>query len=76
MFMGDIVIFRSENERAGVFAGCEQEQLPLSASSEESTGSWSHIATDDDPHEETSSYIQLSDGSALSSCHHFTICSF
>ncbi|XP_048838299.1 A-kinase anchor protein SPHKAP isoform X3 [Brienomyrus brachyistius] len=57
----------SENERAGVSTGCEQEQLPLSASSEESTGSWSHIATDDDPHEETSSYIQLSDGNGNSS---------
>uniref|UniRef100_A0A3Q2NR75 SPHK1 interactor, AKAP domain containing n=1 Tax=Fundulus heteroclitus TaxID=8078 RepID=A0A3Q2NR75_FUNHE len=35
----------------------------MSASSEESMGSWSHITPEDDPHEETSSFIQLSEGS-------------
>uniref|UniRef100_A0A672Z3E4 SPHK1 interactor, AKAP domain containing n=1 Tax=Sphaeramia orbicularis TaxID=375764 RepID=A0A672Z3E4_9TELE len=34
-----------------------------SSSSEESMGSWSHITPEDDPHEETSSFIQLSEGS-------------
>uniref|UniRef100_A0A672FSY7 SPHK1 interactor, AKAP domain containing n=1 Tax=Salarias fasciatus TaxID=181472 RepID=A0A672FSY7_SALFA len=33
------------------------------SSSEESMGSWSHITPEDDPHEETSSFIQLSEGS-------------
>ncbi|KAL4648509.1 A-kinase anchor protein SPHKAP isoform X3 [Arapaima gigas] len=57
----------SESDRAAMSAVGEQEQLVLSASSEESTGSWSHIAPDDDPHEETSSYIQLSEGNGNSS---------
>uniref|UniRef100_A0A4W5PI34 SPHK1 interactor, AKAP domain containing n=1 Tax=Hucho hucho TaxID=62062 RepID=A0A4W5PI34_9TELE len=33
------------------------------SSSEDSSESWSQIAPDDDPHEETSSFIQLSEGS-------------
>ncbi|XP_018587591.2 A-kinase anchor protein SPHKAP isoform X2 [Scleropages formosus] len=57
----------SESDRAAVSTVGEQEQLVLSASSEESTGSWSHIAPDEDPHEETSSYIQLSEGNGNSS---------
>uniref|UniRef100_A0A8C9RVD1 SPHK1 interactor, AKAP domain containing n=1 Tax=Scleropages formosus TaxID=113540 RepID=A0A8C9RVD1_SCLFO len=60
----------SESDRAAVSTVGEQEQLVLSASSEESTGSWSHIAPDEDPHEETSSYIQLSEGSVLAASHH------
>uniref|UniRef100_A0A7N8WPN0 SPHK1 interactor, AKAP domain containing n=1 Tax=Mastacembelus armatus TaxID=205130 RepID=A0A7N8WPN0_9TELE len=39
------------------------DKRSMSASSEESMGSWSHITPEDDPHEETSSFIQLSEGS-------------
>ncbi|KAG7265978.1 hypothetical protein CRUP_022683 [Coryphaenoides rupestris] len=39
----------------------------MSASSEESTGSWSQVTPEDDPHEETSSCIQLSEGNGTSS---------
>uniref|UniRef100_A0A4W5K594 SPHK1 interactor, AKAP domain containing n=1 Tax=Hucho hucho TaxID=62062 RepID=A0A4W5K594_9TELE len=45
----------------------EQNKRSLSASSEDSSGSWSQIAPDDDPHEETSSFIQLSEGNGNSS---------
>ncbi|KAG7471031.1 hypothetical protein MATL_G00120150 [Megalops atlanticus] len=57
----------SESEGAAVCAVGGQEELSLSAGSEESTGSWSQIAPDDDPHEETSSFIQLSEGNGNSS---------
>uniref|UniRef100_A0A3Q0RZY4 SPHK1 interactor, AKAP domain containing n=1 Tax=Amphilophus citrinellus TaxID=61819 RepID=A0A3Q0RZY4_AMPCI len=39
------------------------ERAPTNSSSEESMGSWSHITPEDDPHEETSSFIHLSEGS-------------
>uniref|UniRef100_A0A3P9PXY5 SPHK1 interactor, AKAP domain containing n=1 Tax=Poecilia reticulata TaxID=8081 RepID=A0A3P9PXY5_POERE len=39
------------------------DKRSMSASSEESMGSWSHITPEDDSHEETSSFIQLSEGS-------------
>uniref|UniRef100_A0A671XL57 SPHK1 interactor, AKAP domain containing n=1 Tax=Sparus aurata TaxID=8175 RepID=A0A671XL57_SPAAU len=63
----------SNPERTGV--GPQETQPDMSAtkrteratanssSSEESMGSWSHITPEDDPHEETSSFIQLSEGS-------------
>jgi len=41
----------------------KRDKRSMSASSEESMGSWSHITPEDDPHEETSSFIQLSEGS-------------
>uniref|UniRef100_A0A3B4VCR4 SPHK1 interactor, AKAP domain containing n=1 Tax=Seriola dumerili TaxID=41447 RepID=A0A3B4VCR4_SERDU len=47
------------------------ESRSMSASSEESMGSWSHISPEDDPHEETSSFIQLSEGSG---CPPNTVC--
>uniref|UniRef100_A0A667X9G7 SPHK1 interactor, AKAP domain containing n=1 Tax=Myripristis murdjan TaxID=586833 RepID=A0A667X9G7_9TELE len=40
-----------------------EKASPSNSSSEESMGSWSHITPEDDPHEETSSFIQLSEGS-------------
>uniref|UniRef100_A0A3B3Z4M6 A-kinase anchor 110kDa C-terminal domain-containing protein n=1 Tax=Poecilia mexicana TaxID=48701 RepID=A0A3B3Z4M6_9TELE len=46
-----------------VAAAVKRDKRSMSASSEESMGSWSHIAPEDDPHEETSSFIQLSEGS-------------
>ncbi|KAJ8256888.1 hypothetical protein COCON_G00190400 [Conger conger] len=57
----------SESEGAAVSALGGQEELSLSAGSEESTGSWSQIAPDDDPQDETSSFIQLSEGNGNSS---------
>ncbi|XP_062328990.1 A-kinase anchor protein SPHKAP isoform X3 [Osmerus eperlanus] len=57
----------SERDRAAGDAAGERNKRSLSASSEESTGSWSHIAPDDDPHEENSSFIQLSEGNGNSS---------
>lgn len=55
----------SERNRptAAVAAVVKSGKRSMSASSEESTGSWSHITPEDDPHEETSSFIQLSEGS-------------
>ncbi|XP_030621043.1 A-kinase anchor protein SPHKAP [Chanos chanos] len=48
--------------------GVEGERRSLSASSEESgSGSWAQVAPDDDPQEETSSFIQLSEGNGNSS---------
>lgn len=41
----------------------KRDKRSMSASSEESGESWSHITPEDDPHEETSSFIQLSEGS-------------
>lgn len=46
-----------------VAAVVKRDMRSMSASSEESMGSWSHITPEDDPHEETSSFIQLSEGS-------------
>ncbi|XP_035241643.1 A-kinase anchor protein SPHKAP isoform X2 [Anguilla anguilla] len=57
----------SESEGTAVCTLGGQEELSLSAGSEESTGSWSQIAPDDDPQEETSSFIQLSEGNGNSS---------
>ncbi|XP_041731792.2 A-kinase anchor protein SPHKAP-like isoform X2 [Coregonus clupeaformis] len=52
---------------AAVTAVGERNKRSLSASSEDSSGSWSQIAPDDEPHEETSSFIQLSEGNGNSS---------
>ncbi|XP_040018679.2 A-kinase anchor protein SPHKAP isoform X2 [Gasterosteus aculeatus] len=59
----------SERNRptAAVAAVVKSGKRSMSASSEESTGSWSHITPEDDPHEETSSFIQLSEGNGTSS---------
>ncbi|KAL0972949.1 hypothetical protein UPYG_G00196840 [Umbra pygmaea] len=63
----------SERDRTGpsvpaaVCPVAGQDKHSLSASSEDSSGSWSQIAPDDDPHEETSSFIQLSEGNGYSS---------
>uniref|UniRef100_A0A3P9ILV7 SPHK1 interactor, AKAP domain containing n=1 Tax=Oryzias latipes TaxID=8090 RepID=A0A3P9ILV7_ORYLA len=46
-----------------VAAAAKRDKRSMSASSEESMGSWSHMTPEDDPHEETSSFIQLSEGS-------------
>nr|XP_043888372.1 A-kinase anchor protein SPHKAP isoform X1 [Solea senegalensis]XP_043888373.1 A-kinase anchor protein SPHKAP isoform X1 [Solea senegalensis] len=50
-----------------VAAVVKRDKRSMSASSEESMGSWSHITPEDDPHEETSSFIQLSEGTGTSS---------
>ncbi|XP_029923465.1 A-kinase anchor protein SPHKAP isoform X2 [Myripristis murdjan] len=59
----------SERDRpaAVVAAVVKRDKRSMSASSEESMGSWSHITPEDDPHEETSSFIQLSEGNGTSS---------
>ncbi|KAM3875532.1 A-kinase anchor protein SPHKAP [Diretmus argenteus] len=59
----------SERDRPAVVVAAvvKRDKRSLSASSEESTGSWSHITPEDDPHEETSSFIQLSEGNGTSS---------
>ncbi|XP_061638118.1 A-kinase anchor protein SPHKAP isoform X2 [Phyllopteryx taeniolatus] len=59
----------SERDRPTVVAEKveKRDKRSMSASSEESMGSWSHINTEDDPPEETSSFIQLSEGNATSS---------
>ncbi|XP_059187730.1 A-kinase anchor protein SPHKAP [Centropristis striata] len=59
----------SERDRptAAVAAVVKSDKRSMSASSEESMGSWSHITPEDDPHEETSSFIQLSEGNGTSS---------
>ena len=46
-----------------VAAVVKRDKRSMSASSEESMGSWSHITPEDDPPEETSSFIHLSEGS-------------
>uniref|UniRef100_A0A3B3BBH0 SPHK1 interactor, AKAP domain containing n=1 Tax=Oryzias melastigma TaxID=30732 RepID=A0A3B3BBH0_ORYME len=55
----------SERDRpaVAVAAAAKRDKRSMSASSEESMGSWSHMTPEDDPHEETSSFIQLSEGS-------------
>uniref|UniRef100_A0A3Q2VL96 SPHK1 interactor, AKAP domain containing n=1 Tax=Haplochromis burtoni TaxID=8153 RepID=A0A3Q2VL96_HAPBU len=53
----------SDRDRTAVAAVVKREKRSMSASSEESMGSWSHITPEDDPHEETSSFIHLSEGS-------------
>ncbi|KAM9853391.1 A-kinase anchor protein SPHKAP [Aulostomus maculatus] len=59
----------SERDRPAVVAAAvvKRDKRSMSASSEESMGSWSHITPEDDPHEETSSFIQLSEGNGTSS---------
>ncbi|XP_022048259.1 A-kinase anchor protein SPHKAP isoform X1 [Acanthochromis polyacanthus] len=59
----------SERDRpaVAVAAVVKRDKRSMSASSEESMGSWSHITPEDDPHEETSSFIQLSEGNGTSS---------
>ncbi|XP_055369689.1 A-kinase anchor protein SPHKAP isoform X3 [Betta splendens] len=59
----------SERDRpaVAVAAVVKRDKRSMSASSEESFGSWSHITPEDDPHEETSSFIQLSEGNGTSS---------
>lgn len=54
----------SERDRPAVV---KRDKRSMSASSEESTGSWSHMTPEDDPPEETSSFIQLSEGNGTSS---------
>uniref|UniRef100_A0A8C6U8V8 SPHK1 interactor, AKAP domain containing n=1 Tax=Neogobius melanostomus TaxID=47308 RepID=A0A8C6U8V8_9GOBI len=44
-----------------------RDRRSLSASSEESMGSWSHMSPEEDPPEESSSFIQLSEGNGTSS---------
>lgn len=46
-----------------------RDKRSMSASSEESAESWSHVTAEDDVPEETSSFIQLSDGS-VAAAHH------
>lgn len=53
----------SDRDRTAVAAVVKRDKRSMSASSEESMGSWSHITPEDDPHEETSSFIHLSEGS-------------
>ncbi|XP_041126991.1 A-kinase anchor protein SPHKAP-like isoform X2 [Polyodon spathula] len=43
------------------------EECPTLSCSDDSTGSWSQIANEDDPPEDTSSYLQLSEGNGNSS---------
>ncbi|XP_026174360.1 A-kinase anchor protein SPHKAP [Mastacembelus armatus] len=59
----------SERDRPAVVVAAvvKSDKRSMSASSEESMGSWSHITPEDDPHEETSSFIQLSEGNGTSS---------
>ncbi|XP_075998856.1 A-kinase anchor protein SPHKAP [Genypterus blacodes] len=59
----------SERDRPAVAAATveKRDKRSMSASSEESMGSWSHVTPEDDPHEETSSFIQLSEGNGTSS---------
>ncbi|XP_070826980.1 A-kinase anchor protein SPHKAP isoform X1 [Chaetodon trifascialis] len=59
----------SERDRpaVAVAAVVKRDKRSMSASSEESMGSWSHITPEDDLHEETSSFIQLSEGNGTSS---------
>ncbi|KAM9733157.1 A-kinase anchor protein SPHKAP isoform 2-T2 [Menidia menidia] len=58
----------SERDRPVAMAAVvKRDKRSMSASSEESMGSWSHITPEDDPHEETSSFIQLSEGNGTSS---------
>uniref|UniRef100_A0A3P8TUI6 SPHK1 interactor, AKAP domain containing n=1 Tax=Amphiprion percula TaxID=161767 RepID=A0A3P8TUI6_AMPPE len=58
----------SERDRpaVAVAAVVKRDKRSMSASSEESMGSWSHITPEDDPHEETSSFIQLSENGTSS----------
>ncbi|XP_054649668.1 A-kinase anchor protein SPHKAP isoform X2 [Dunckerocampus dactyliophorus] len=57
----------SERDRPAAAALVKRNKRSMSASSEESMGSWSHVNTEDDPPEETSSFIQLSEGNGTSS---------
>ncbi|KAM8854099.1 A-kinase anchor protein SPHKAP isoform 3-T3 [Synchiropus picturatus] len=57
----------SERDRPAVTAVVKRDKRSMSASSEESMGSWFHVTPEDDPHEETSSFIQLSEGNGTSS---------
>lgn len=58
----------SDRDRPAVAAAVEaglvgRDKRSMSASSEESAESWSHVTAEDDVPEESSSFIQLSDGS-------------
>lgn len=68
----------SERDRPAVVAAAvvKRDKRSMSASSEESMGSWSHITPEDDPHEETSSFIQLSEGSVNVAPPYCTKCCF
>ncbi|KAM6946015.1 LOW QUALITY PROTEIN: A-kinase anchor protein SPHKAP [Aplochiton taeniatus] len=57
----------SEGDRPAVTAVTAGEKRSLSASSEESMGSWSHMVPEEDAPEESSSFIQLSEGNGTSS---------
>nr|XP_061781641.1 A-kinase anchor protein SPHKAP-like isoform X1 [Nerophis lumbriciformis] len=52
------------SHRAGPAALDKSDKRSMSASSEESTGGWSHANTEDDPPEESSRSNQLSEGTA------------
>uniref|UniRef100_A0A3Q4G694 SPHK1 interactor, AKAP domain containing n=1 Tax=Neolamprologus brichardi TaxID=32507 RepID=A0A3Q4G694_NEOBR len=56
----------SDRDRTAVAAVVKRDKRSMSASSEESMGSWSHITPEDDPHEETSSFIHLSENGTSS----------
>uniref|UniRef100_A0A3Q3GWI4 SPHK1 interactor, AKAP domain containing n=1 Tax=Labrus bergylta TaxID=56723 RepID=A0A3Q3GWI4_9LABR len=56
----DTSAIKRERAKANIV---KRDKRSMSASSEESMGSWSHITPEDDPHEETSSFIHLSEGS-------------
>ncbi|XP_067364820.1 A-kinase anchor protein SPHKAP isoform X3 [Channa argus] len=64
-----VISSSSERDRpaVAVAAVVKRDKRSMSASSEESMGSWSHITPEDDPHEETSSFIHLSEGNGTSS---------
>lgn len=62
------VFLPSSSDRDRLAAAAEaglvgRDKRSMSASSEESAESWSHVTAEDDVPEETSSFIQLSDGS-------------
>ncbi|KAK0150601.1 A-kinase anchor protein SPHKAP [Merluccius polli] len=57
----------SERPAGPVAALVKRDKRSMSASSEESMGSWSQVTPEEDPHEETSSFIQLSEGNGTSS---------
>uniref|UniRef100_A0A3Q0RWW9 SPHK1 interactor, AKAP domain containing n=1 Tax=Amphilophus citrinellus TaxID=61819 RepID=A0A3Q0RWW9_AMPCI len=58
----------SDRDRTAVAVAAvvKRDKRSMSASSEESMGSWSHITPEDDPHEETSSFIHLSENGTSS----------
>ncbi|XP_059931298.1 A-kinase anchor protein SPHKAP isoform X2 [Gadus macrocephalus] len=57
----------SERPAGPVAALVKRDKRSMSASSEESMGSWSQVTPEEDPPDETSSFIQLSEGNGTSS---------